>query len=140
MPKRVLIDAGPIVAYLDRSEAAHEWAVSQFDRFASFVTCESVLAETCARLCYGGLDQWRVMELVQSGVIDMDFDLKQSANRVSRLMQKYADQPMDLADACLVVMSENHDDSVVLTLDKADFSVYRRFGRDLVPFMSPGAD
>ncbi|HEY5914825.1 MAG TPA: PIN domain-containing protein [Verrucomicrobiae bacterium] len=140
MPKRVLIDAGPIVAYLDRSEAAHEWAAGQFDRFGAFLTCESVLAETCARLCYGGLDQWRVLELVQNGVLDLDFDIKRSANRVSRLMQKYADQPMDLADACLVVMSEKYDDSVVLTLDKNDFAAYRRFGRDLVPFIAPGHD
>jgi predicted nucleic acid-binding protein len=52
-------------------------------------------------------------------------------------MQKYGDQPMDFADACLVVMAEQLPDSVIVTLDATDFSVYRRHEREVVPYVSP---
>ena len=52
-------------------------------------------------------------------------------------MEKYQDRPMDLADACVVMMAEAEEHALVLTLDDDDFSVYRRNGRDLIPFASP---
>ena len=52
-------------------------------------------------------------------------------------MAKYHDIPMSLADACLVRMAELLPDPVVLTTD-SDFAVYRRFGRRVVPYLSPG--
>ena len=55
---------------------------------------------------------------------------------VRRLLERYVERPMSLADACLVRMSELLDDSVVITLDR-DFSVYHRHGRQVIPVMSP---
>ena len=67
----------------------------------------------------------------------MDFDSNTAAERLGRLMRKYAGQPMDLADACLVVMAERFEDCAVLTLDRKHFSIYRRHDREAVPFLAP---
>jgi predicted nucleic acid-binding protein len=53
------------------------------------------------------------------------------------LVRKYRDQDMDLADACVLRMSEVFDDAVVYTVDKTDFSVYRRRGRQRIPCVFP---
>ena len=52
-------------------------------------------------------------------------------------MEKYAEQPMDLADACIVAMSEIERDTLVVTCDKKDFKSCRRFGREIVPALTP---
>lgn len=137
MPQRVLIDAGPLVSYLRARDEFHSWAVEQFKRFPQFITCEAVLAEACARLAYYGNDQSAVVDLVLAGAVTIGFAAKPSAERLSRLMKKYADQPMDLADACLVVMTEQTSDSVIVTLDASDFSVYRRHEREVIPYIAP---
>jgi uncharacterized protein len=113
MPQSVLLDAGPLVAFLRSEEQNHDWAVQQFKRFSHFITCEAVLA------------------------VVVDFDINQSADRVSQLLTKYADQPMDLADACLVTMAEKMTNCLVVTLDHEDFSIYRRHDRQVIPFISP---
>jgi predicted nucleic acid-binding protein len=64
------------------------------------------------------------------------FDLANDLDRVLKLMQKYADVPMSLADACLVRMSETLENPVVLTTDD-DFRIYRRHGRQVVPCLTP---
>jgi len=133
----VLLDAGPLVAFLNRDDEWHNWAVAQFKRFPQFITCEAVLAEACARLAYYRREQSKVIELILNSAVVVDFEIEQSADRILRLMKKYADQPMDFADACLVAMSERTSDSVVVTLDETDFSVYRRHEREIVPLITP---
>lgn len=140
MPKKLIIDAGPIVAYLDRSDRFHAWALEQFHRFPAFETCEAALAEACARLEYGRLDPLRAVRLAHEGALKLAFDLDANLGRIVWLMEKYADRPMDLADACLLAMTEAERDSLLITLDVDDFSVYRRNGRDAVPFISPDRD
>jgi predicted nucleic acid-binding protein len=137
MPRRVLVDAGPLVAFLNKNDVWHQWAIEQFQRFRCFVTCEPVLAEVCARLAYEGIRQWQALELLDQEAVVLDFDLAGRIERVKVLMEKYEDRPMDLADACLVAMTEDHADSVVVTLDRSDFSVYRRLGRDVIPIITP---
>jgi len=137
MPRRVLIDAGPIIAYLRQNDQFHEWTVRQFEHFPEFVTCDAVLAEACARLNYFGLKQSAVIDLLATKVLRVDFDSNLKADRVATLMKKYADAGMDFADACLVAMAEQVADSLVVTLDTKDFSVYRRHERQVVPFLAP---
>ena len=136
MPRRNLIDAGPIVAFLT-DDASHEWATEQFSRFDAFETCEAALSEACARLAYAGYEQTAVLRLVDEGVLKLTFNAAYNAGRILALMEKYRDLPMDFADACLVTMSEEEKDSLVVTLDKRDFSVYRRYGRQAVPILAP---
>ena len=135
MARKNLIDAGPIVAYLT-DDANHGWAAAQFSRFEAFETCDAVLSEACARLVYARFDQTAVIRLVDEGVLKLTFDTAYNIGRILALMEKYRDLPMDFADACLVTMSEEEKDSLVVTLDK-DFSVYRRYGRQAVPLLCP---
>ena len=137
MPRKNLVDAGPIIALLDRKDEYHDWAAEQFSRFDSFATCEAALAEACARLAYAGFDQTAVIRLVDEGVLKLAFDTSRNLGRIIALMEKYRDLPMDFADACLVTMSEENKDSLVVTLDQRDFSVYRRYGRQAIPVLTP---
>ncbi len=138
MARKNIADAGFLIAYLDPDEGRnHEWATEQFMRHGQFVTCAAVLAEACARLAYAGQKQSRVLRMVETGALGLDFREAEHIPRLIRLMDKYANRPMDFADACLVVMAEQTRDVVIYTLDKDDFSIYRRHGREIVPFASP---
>jgi predicted nucleic acid-binding protein len=138
MPKKTIVDAGPIISYLT-DEENHDWAAAQFARFKEFETCEAVVAEACARLAYAGFNQKAVIQLVRAGVLKLTFDTGYNIGRIFALMDKYEDLPMDFADACLVVMTEEEKDSLLVTLDKKDFSVFRRHGRDIIPILSPNS-
>ena len=61
----------------------------------------------------------------------------ESSSAVGRLLRRYASLPMDLADACLVRLSELHADSVVFTIDSEFRDVYRRNGRQVIPTLLP---
>jgi predicted nucleic acid-binding protein len=135
--KAVLLDAGPWVAYLRRADKHHAWAREQFSAREEFLSCEAVLAEVCARLQYYGNDPLVALEFVKSGVVTLGFDLQSNLVFVENLMRKYADQPMDLADACLVRMTEIEARSLVVTTDR-DFKVYRRNAREIIPHVMPG--
>ena len=136
MIKAVLLDAGPWVAYLRRADKHHVWAREQFSAREAFVSCEAVLAEVCARLQYCDNDPLAALEFVKAGVVTLDFDLQSNLIPIENLMRKYCDQPMDLADACLVRMTEMEPRSLVVTTD-GDFKVYRRNGREVVPHVLP---
>lgn len=136
MIKAVLLDAGPWVAYLRRADQHHVWAREQFSAREEFVSCEAVLAEVCARLQYYGHDPLAALEFVKAGVVTLDFNIQANLIPIENLMSKYRDQPMDLADACLVRMTEIQPRSLVVTTD-ADFKVYRRNGREVVPHVLP---
>jgi uncharacterized protein len=75
--------------------------------------------------------------MLQRGSLRVAFDLAGQLQPILRLMQKYADVPMSLADACLVRMTEALPDSLLLTTD-TDFRVYRRHSRQVVPYRMPG--
>jgi uncharacterized protein len=136
MPRKNLVDAGAVIAYLDADDTAHDWAVGVFSGNEHLTTCEAVVAEACARIKFGGYDQHRVIRLVEAGILTLEFSAQADIARIFRLMEKYADRPMDFADACLVVMTEKFSDPVLFTLDN-DFKFYRRHGRDAIPFVSP---
>lgn len=134
--KRILADTGPIVALIDRSEARHDWARARFAALTPpLFTCDAVIAEAVYLLRSANLDATAPLDLLDRGALRLDFDLHSERTSVSTLMRRYAPR-MDLADACLVRMTELHRDSSVLTLD-GDFLVYRRFGRQVVPTMLP---
>jgi uncharacterized protein len=134
--KTVLLDAGPWVAYLRRADKHHVWAREQFSARTAFVSCDVVLAEVCARLQYYGNDPLAALEFVTAGVVTLDFDLQDNLAFIRKLMRKYSDQPMDLADACLVRMTEIEARSLVVTTDE-DFRFYRRNGHEVVPCVLP---
>ena len=135
MDRRVLLDAGPLVAYLNAKDRYHDWAR---ERLATMVTplatCEAVLTE--ASFLLGRSGARTVLDLVARGVFSFPLDVAAEAPALYRLVARYEDQPMSFADACLVRLSELFEDSVVFTLDR-DFQVYRRNGRKTIPTISP---
>ena len=133
----VIVDAGPIVAWLNARDAWHAWARDEFARLRPpLVTCEAVLSEAAFLLEYVGGDAASVAALTARGVFRVVPVLVEHAGAVAQLMRRYANVPMSLADACLVRLSETVPNAVVLTLD-ADFRVYRRRGRAVIPVLMP---
>lgn len=134
---KILMDSGPLVAYALASEQHHEWARDYFDSITEAVlTCETVLGEASYLLARRGGNSDLIWALLRKGGVRIAFDLEIEFEAVAVFMRRYADVPMALADACLVRMSELHRDCRVWTLDN-DFKIYRRFGRQVIPLISP---
>jgi uncharacterized protein len=133
----LLLDTGPLVAFLNRNDDHHGWATRVLARLAPpLLTCEAVLSEACflLRRSRGGPEA--VLQLVERGLVVDGFRCEQEIPALRRLLARYADVPMSFADACLVRLSEQHPSSRLLTLDH-DFKVYRRNGRQVIPVLSP---
>jgi predicted nucleic acid-binding protein len=135
-----LLDTGPLVAFFDRSDADHEWAKRQWAQApVPMLTCEPVLAEATYLLReHAGLAPEKILALFDRKVITVPFALEAHSGTVAHLLEKYCDQGMQLADACLVRMSELKRDCRVFTLDSLEFRVYRRFERQVIPLVAPG--
>jgi len=133
----VILDSGPLVAYFSAREAHHEWCVRHFDAIKPpLLSCETALAEAVYLISSHGGNSGRIFEFLRDGIIKVPFQLALEAEAVATLMRRYADLPMDLADACLVRMSEKRQDARVFTLDH-DFKIYRRHGRQAIPLIFP---
>ena len=107
MRRGVLLDTGPLVAFLNRRDEYHEWAMAQWGQIAPpMLTCEAVLSEACFLLSrmHGGSEP--VMDLLQRKIVIPSFRLEDQIRPVQKLLQKYRSVPMSLADACLIRMSE----------------------------------
>jgi uncharacterized protein len=129
-----IADAGLLIGFLDRLDAHHQWAARIFERESPpFHTAEPILAETAAVL--GSADE--VLRMVETGDLVLALDLAEEVSAVRGLVVKYKDRPMDLGDACCVRLAELIAGSVVYTVDKADFSTYRKNGRQPVPCVFP---
>jgi predicted nucleic acid-binding protein len=82
------------------------------------------------------LDAETFLQLLERGAVRTDFSVEENRADVLNLLRKYADQPMSLADACLVRMAELNDHCQIFTTDR-DFLVYRRKGRGVIPLLAP---
>ena len=100
------------------------------------LVCEPVLTEVTYFLREDGLSVDPLFQMLEREAIRLEFDLSAHWPRLRTLMSRY--RQMDLADASIVVMTELHARSQVLTLDRGDFSVYRRNDRQVIDFVSPG--
>lgn len=129
-----IADTGLIVAFLNRDDRYHEWAL-EIARSVSepLLTCESVISEAGFQV---GSIQW-VLDLVENGFLRLAFDLSRNFEQVVELAERYRDRKPDLADLCLIRMSEIYESLPVLTVDEKDFRVYRRNGRDVIPIVCP---
>jgi uncharacterized protein len=139
LPPPVIVDAGPLVAFLVRRDMHHGWVRDQFARLsAPLISCEAALAEAAhlIRRAGGTLDFF--FEAMRRGQLSCPFRLDEEADAVQRLLDRYRDLPVSLADACLVRMAELYESSAVLTLDR-DFSVYRKNGRQMIRLIIPNS-
>lgn len=131
-----ICDTGPVVAFLNRNDPYHAWAVALMKQLRPpLLTCEAVLTEAAYFLREDGVNVDPLFQLLERGVLRLDFVLSAHWPRLRTLMTRY--KQMDLADASVVVMSEAYPQCQVLTVDARDFGVYRRNDRQVIDFIAP---
>jgi predicted nucleic acid-binding protein len=119
------------------NDSHHKWAVELMKHVRdSNLVCEPVLTEVVYFLREDGLKLDPLFLLLEREAIRLALDIPAHWPRVRTHMSRY--RQMDLADASVVVMTELHPQSQVLTIDRRDFSVYRRNDRQMIDFVSPG--
>jgi uncharacterized protein len=128
-----ILDAGPLIAALTPADEFHIWARNVLERLGPpFYSCPEAMAEAAAMTAAPAA----IVEMIQAKEIILSFRLEEQTDAVLRLLNKYSDQQMDLADACIVRMTELTRDCRVITVDR-DFHVYRRNGREQIPTLHP---
>jgi predicted nucleic acid-binding protein len=135
-----LVDAGPLLAFLDSADVMHPVAVEAIRNLPlPLLTVESVLSELSFLLRRDGQDMVHAVRLVSEGLLVVVPMYPDEAARIHALMQRYASVPMSFADACLVRLSELFPRAPLLTFDR-DFQIYRRNQQELLPLVrvSPG--
>jgi predicted nucleic acid-binding protein len=137
MSERVIADTGPLVAFLVRGGEHHRWACETMGLLRPpLFTCEPVLAEAAHLLRREGGDADPLLDLVERGILKIALSVEGELSPIRQLMRRYRDRPMSFADACLVRLSELHENPRVWTLD-SDFRIYRRLGRLVIPTLMP---
>lgn len=131
-----LLDAGPLVALLNRREQHHAWARRTLDALdAPALTCEAVLSEAWFLARRGGGNPIRLLELLS--VLGAEV-VPVWRPRTEEFLHHYADRA-SVADAALLMLAEAEVGRVVVTTDREDFSVYRIHRRRAVPALMPSA-
>lgn len=129
-----IADTGFLVAFVNRNDRHHEWAVNVAESLTEpLLTCEAVLAEAAFHLQSVPL----VLAMIEEGLISLAFDCDKHLSRLATLAKRYADRRPDLADLCLIRMSELYPQHSVVTVDRQDFRIYRRNQREVIPLTSP---
>lgn len=129
-----IADTGFLVAFANAHDRHHAWAVSLAERVtAPLLTCESVLAETAFHL----KSAQTTLGLVREGLVQVAIDCREHWPQLEMLAKRYADRNPDLADLCLIRLSEMHPRLSVITIDQADFRIYRRNKREMIPVICP---
>lgn len=140
MRQRIILDTGPLVAFLKRDERYHQWTIEQWKTIEPpLLTCEAVITESCFLMqrIHNGEDA--VLKLLKQGIVQINFDLNQDIDPVCQLLSQYSSISMSLADGCLVRMAELNRGSSVLTFD-SDFTIYRKNRNQVIPCLSPLTD
>ena len=100
--RRAILDTGPLVAFFDRAEQHHRWAVEQVEVLeAPLLVCEPVLAEAMHLLARFPRGQDALLGLLENGALRIGFRIEEHVSALRKLHQKYRDRPMSLADACI---------------------------------------
>jgi uncharacterized protein len=125
--KPALLDTGPLVALLDRRDSDHQWVAPRFGKVVGrLVTTGAVVTEATFFLQNARDGIARLFELLENPKIEIRDSFQPVGLRAAvDLMNRYADTPMDFADATLVVLAEKLETDRVLTLDERGFRTYR---------------
>ena len=126
----ILVDAGPLVALLDADDQYHKKCVAALKVLREpLVTVWPPVTEAMYLLEDLPKAQEALWEMLSRGVLQLLSLGHTDVPRMRELMSKYADRPMDLADAALVRVAEREGTRKIFTVDREDFSVYRLHGR-----------
>jgi uncharacterized protein len=131
---RGIADTGFIVAFARENDQYHGWALELAGRVNEpLLTCEAVLAEAAFHL----ESSFYVISLLEDGLLRVSFECSKHVLELQKLARRYADRKPDLADLCLIRMSELNPRYSVITVDQGDFSVYRKNKREVIPLIYP---
>ncbi|MGB6942437.1 MAG: PIN domain-containing protein [Bryobacteraceae bacterium] len=133
---KAIADTGFLVAFGNRKDQHHAWARDLAQRVSEpLLTCDAVLAETAFHLGSSAL----ALAFVTQGLVRPALVLADHLARLTELALRYADREPDLADLCLIRLSELNPRHPVITTDWNDFRVYRRGRREAIPLLHPPA-
>ncbi len=131
---RGIADTGFLVAFAKARDIHHGWAVSLAEQVTEpLLTCEAVVAEAAFHLGNTGL----VLEMIFEELLSLSFDCNEHLLQIAALAKRYRGRQPDLADLCLIRMSELYPKHSVITVDAADFRIYRRNKREVIPLICP---
>lgn len=129
----IIADTGPLVALFNPRDSYHEWSLEILSTLSPPLwTCEAVLTEAA----YLTGQPAKLIKKVAAGILRLGIDIEAQSDAIGRLIRQYGPR-MELTDACVVRMSELFRESKVLTLDRRDFSIYRRNQRQVIPLIAP---
>jgi predicted nucleic acid-binding protein len=127
--RRILVDAGPLIAILDRGDRDHERCVAALKGLpAPLLTTWMPVTEAMHLLDFSRAGQEALLEMVERQALQVLAIDEADVPQIKALMRTYAELPMDFADATLVRVAIREGLSEIFTLDD-DFNVYRLGGR-----------
>jgi predicted nucleic acid-binding protein len=131
---KAIADTGLLVAMARKNDQYHDWSAELAEQISwPVLTCEAVLAETAFHLQSGR----EVLGMMRDNIVRVAFDCEREMEHLYALATRYADHNPDLADVCLIRMSELYPRHQVVTTDEDDFRVYRRNKREAIPLLCP---
>jgi len=132
MINTILIDAGPIIALFDKDDKYH-LKIKEFikNRKFKFVTTTAVITEVSHMLDFNINVQISFLEWIMNEGIILQEILQKDIFRIVELSIKYSDQPMDFADATLVIAAEKTGIREIISID-SDFDIYRLPGKEMI--------
>ncbi len=121
-----ILDTGPWVALIDRSESRHAECVQWLKDFSGrLYSTEAVLTEVLYLLNFSITAQCAALDFVLESVVEIVPASTKSLKKTKNLMKKYADLPMDYADATIVCLAAETGMQNVVTFDRKDFAIYK---------------
>lgn len=131
---KAIADTGFLVAIANRRDQYHDWAVNLLAKLQTpLLTSEAVLSETAFHL----QSSRTALLMVESGLVRIAINPEREWPELLRLAEQFDDQRPDLADLCVIRLSEIYPIHKVLTVDGSDFRVYRRNSREPIPVVCP---
>lgn len=138
MRLQILLDTGPLIAFIDRRDHYHSWVTTELATIQPpLLSCEAVISEAWFLLQRVSNGRETLVELLKSQQILVAFQLNKEVESITELLTRYISVPISLADASLVRMAELYPGSIVLTLD-SDFMIYRKHKNQPIPLIMPG--
>ena len=132
-----IIDTGVIVAYINRKDSYHKWAINILKTVSPpVITCEPVIIESSYILRKFEKGNQLLFQLIKEHLLEIRFNMQVEIEKIDSLFNQYADLPMSIADACLVRMFEIFHDSKIVTID-SDFKIYRKNKNEIIPLIIP---
>lgn len=123
---QAILDTGPWVALIDRSESMHGKMVKWLQGYSGMLyTTEAVLTEVLYLLNFSIKAQTTTFDFILGSIVDLVPANNDSLKKSKGLMEKYADLPMDYADATLVSLAMDTRIKNIVTFDQKDFHIYK---------------